>query len=194
MMQDLLASAASAMGCGNYDGAVCQLDKATELLAAAAAAASPADATMHGLRATCYSQRAACYREVGKPQAAITDLGRAIAALQTPDGAAAPPLLQSQVKQADAKTLSRLLTARGVLLEQTEQHGLSVADFEAALQVDASNNVALLAAARLRAVLRGQHSTSGSNIKCNQETVGWRSVPRPGMRAFEHRGKAGAAF
>jgi tetratricopeptide (TPR) repeat protein len=131
---------------------------------------------------------------MGNLQAAINDAGRAIAILQTLEGAAAVLPGLGQAANAHATVASAtvtLLTARGTLLEQAERHSASLADFEAALKLDAANAAAMLAAARLRKSLKGKPDGS---ITASQMNLAWRSVPRPGMQVFENRGKAGTAF
>ena len=193
MVQGLIAKATSDIARGEYRNALTFLDEAIESLATAGPMAC---ATAAGLRqlALCYAQRTACHREMGNPVAAIGDIGRAMAVLQASNGGATSPLTHSHAEQASTKgpvTIGGLLMARAVLLEQTEQHDLSLADFKTALLIDASNTVASAAVCRLRAALKSRCSASGSTCK---DGSGWKSVPRPGMRAFENRGKAGAAF
>ena len=192
--QESMAEATSCTACGDYGGALSHLDAAIQSICGAEAGISTTDTAAHGPLAGCYSQRAACHREMGNVQAAISDTSRAIAVLQTMDGAAAFVPGPDQAAKAHATVASAtviLLTARGALLEQAEQHTASLADFEAALKLDAANAAAMLAAARLREIMKGKPDDS---ITGSQMHVAWRSVPRPGMRVFENRGKAGAAF
>ena len=196
MVQDSMARAASQTACGNYGGAVCHLDEAIACLETAVSAVSPAEEASHLALAACYSQRAACHREVGNFKAAISDMDRSIPILHALRGApAVGPPAQSLTEQLHTVGMVHMvepLIARGVLLEETEQHALSLEDFDAVLRIDATNSVALGAAVRLRAVCRGRIDACGR--RCAQTSDGWKSVPRPAMRAFENRGKAGAAF
>jgi len=174
---------------------VCHLDEAITWLESAAAAVSPAEEATHSPLAACYSQRAACHREMGNLRAAISDMDQAIFILHPVSGAPTVcplPQANGEPRFTGMAPVVGMLIARGLLLEETEQHELSLADFTAALQTDATNPVALGAATRLRVMLKGKHGMRGR--KCAQTGDGWKSVPRPGMRVFENRGKAGAAF
>ena len=189
-----MAKATSCTACGDHGGALAHLDAAIHLLSSISPDVCTAPAAAISPLAACFSQRAACHREMGNPQAAISDLGRAIAILQPLDGAAT---LQSGFGHAStacetvASAVVALLTARGALLEQVEQHKASLADFEAVLRLEAANATAMAAAARLR---RAQTGKSCASTTGRQLNAAWKSVPRPGMRVFENRGKAGAAF
>ncbi len=198
-MQGLMTRAAAETACGDYGGALCHLNEAITWLETAAAAASPAEEALHTSSrmrlAACYSQRAACHREMGNLRAAISEMDRAIAILNPVGGAPTVcplPQANGETRSAGPAPMVGMLIARGLLLEETEQHELSLADYNAALQADAIDPVALGAATRLRAMLKGKHAVRGR--KCAQTGDGWKSVPRPGIRVFENRGKAGAAF
>ena len=198
MMQDLVARAVLQTARGDYGGAICDLDEAIARLETTVAAIFPAGEALHKALAACYSQRAACHREIGNLKAAISDMDRAIPILHPLRGSANAtvwPLTQNYAEQshmAGMGSVVEMLTARGTLLEQMEHYELSLADFSAALQIDATNAVALRAATRLRALLKDKRCAYG--CRSSQNGGKWKSVPRPGMRAFENRGKAGAAF
>ena len=195
-MQGLMATAASETAYGNHGAAVCHLNEAVMWLEqTAVAAGSPVEEAFDNPLAACYSQRAACHREMGNLRTAISDMDRAILILRPVSGAPTVRLLPQAnggPRSAEMAPIVGMLLARGSLLEQTEQHELSLADFNAALQADATNPVALGAATRLRAMLKGKHDMH--RRMSAQTGDGWKSVPRPGMRVFENRGKAGAAF
>ena len=132
----------------------------------------------HNLLADCLIVRAKSQRELGNLKAAIIDCTQSMQ-------------FTSAASDTEAKACRvQAFTIRSQVLEQLERYEDSAADLEVLLDLQPGELAASAALARVRKAATGvtEHGPSAAAWS------GWTSVPRPGLRHFEHRGKAGAAF
>ena len=183
------AAATDAAALGDHAEAVRQL---TSAIAAcntnpSSPPQSPSEAIMQ--TAECQVRRAKSYRELGDLKAAVSDCSRALELIghMAADHAAGA--------EGDGGVMAMKLAAlavRGHVLEQLERYTESATDFEAVVRQDPAGAPA--AAAALGRVRGAAKAAAALVTAAGPQADSWTSVPRPGLRHFEHRGKAGTAF
>lgn len=139
-----------------------------------------------------FIRRARSQQEIGDLKAAVSDCSNAIELFNH-------SLLNGETtSDADSKGLEiqlSALTIRGHTHEQLERYTESAVDFEEVVQLSTASGVSTgLAVVALARVQRAAKAAAAMAAANGPKIDSWMSVPRPGLRRFENRGKAGKAF
>ena len=188
-----MTAAASASALGDHAEAVRQLTLAMEASSATHSGSPHLTIEAAISVSQCFIKRAMSHREIGDLKAAVCDCSGAIELIDHHSLNAA-----STAAAADSgalKSMISALTIRSYALEQLERYAESAADLSAVVRLssagESTGGLAAVALARVRSAAKAAAALAAAN---RPKADSWMSVPRPGLRRFENRGKAGKAF
>ena len=142
--------------------------------------------------AECFVSRAKSQQEIGDLKAAVSDCSNAI---QLFADSLSNEATTAETDSSGLEMKMSALTIRGHAHEQLERYTESAADLEEVVRLSTaggiSTGLAVVALARVQRAAKAAAALAAAN---GPKIDSWMSVPRPGLRRFENRGKAGKAF